>query len=177
MAGYRFCSHGDTKDSGWLRRAIAGLNRLAFAYYDGVVVPRGSFVDWYTARPGMDPRLCQAALAGGELVSSVLVTVASMWLGGRRVQCGIIDEVMTHPDHRRRGLASTLMDRALDAMASAGAAVSLLYTLEANPVSRPQCLYEILGYRLCERVDRFVALPGRPEAGHPARWARSRQVT
>ena len=88
----------------------------------------------------MDPRLCQAALAGDELVSSVLVTLASMWLAGGAVQCGIIDEVMTHPDHRRRGLARALIDRALEAMVSAGAELSLLYTLETNPASAPQRL-------------------------------------
>jgi hypothetical protein len=87
---------------------------------------------------------------------------------GGAVQCGIIDAVMTHPDHRRRGLARALIDRALEAMVSAGAQVSLLYTLETNPASAPQRLYERLGYRVYERVDRFVALSGRPEAGAQA---------
>lgn len=168
MDSYAICSHAEVDDPYWLRDAIAGLNRLTFGHYDGVIVPSRSFVEWYTARPGMAPQLCQSALVRGELVSSVLVTLVSMLLGGKAVQCGIVDEVMTHPDHRRRGLATALMDRALDAMVSAGAEVSLLYTLETDPASGPQRLYESLGYCVYERVDRFVAPSGRPREGAQA---------
>jgi GNAT superfamily N-acetyltransferase len=165
MSQYRLCTHADIADRGALHRAIADLNGLTFGHYDGVVVPTLSFVTWFAARPGMDPRLCQAAFVGDELVSSVLVTLARMRLAGQMVLCGIIDEVMTHPDHRRRGLARALIGRALEAMGAAGAEVSLLNTLEASPPAGPQRLYESLGYRVYERVDRFVAPPRRDNAG------------
>jgi GNAT superfamily N-acetyltransferase len=143
---------------------MAKLNRLSFSHYDGVIVPTPMFVEWFASRPGMDPRLCQAAFAGDELVSSVLVTLAKMRLAGRMVLCGILDEVMTHPDHRRRGLARALIQRALVAMGARGAEVSLLNTLEATPPSGPQQLYESSGYQVYERVDRFEVTWGRPEA-------------
>jgi ribosomal protein S18 acetylase RimI-like enzyme len=168
MGEYRLCTHADVGDRGALHRAVANLNRLTFGHYDGVVVPSEFFVEWYAARPGMDPRLCQAAFAGDELVSSVLVTLARMRLAGNTVVCGIIDEVMTHPDHRRRGLANALMQRALESMQAAGAGVSLLNTLEANPPAGPQRLYESLGYRVYERVDRFAEAAGRRNAAAQA---------
>ena len=164
MTEYRLCTHAEAGDRRTLHRAMAELNRLSFSRYDGVIMPSQMFVEWYASRPGMDPRLCQAAFAGDELVSSVLVTLAKMRLAGRMVLCGILDEVMTHPDHRRRGLARALIERALVGMGGRGAAVSLLNTLEATPPSGPQQLYERLGYQVYERVDRFEVPWGRPEA-------------
>ncbi len=159
MTGYRLSTHAEVADHGALNRAIAELNRLTFGHYEGVIVPTPEFVDWYASRPGMDPALCQAAFAGEELVSSVLVTLARMRFAESMVICGIIDEVMTHPDHRRRGLAKTLIERALVAMGERGAQVSLLNTFEAIPPAGPQRLYESLGYQVYERVDRMILPP------------------
>lgn len=159
MKDYEFVPHARIDDREWLTRALAELNAVTFGHYSGVVVPSGAFMDWYTRRPGMDPALCQAVLTHGRLVSSLFVTLARMSLAGERVVCGVIDTVMTRPDHRRRGLARGLLERAVAGMRDAGADISLLYTAVADPPSVPQQLYESLGYSVYELVDRFVKPP------------------
>jgi GNAT superfamily N-acetyltransferase len=157
MTGYRTCTHEDIGDQPMLLGALADLNAVTFGHYEGVIVPSQEFMSWYTSRPGMDPRLCQAAFAGENLVASVFVTLGEIRLKGQLVQCGIVDTMMTHPDHRRRGLARRLMVRAIKAMEIAGADVSLLNTAQADPPAGPQLLYEGLGYRPLELVDRWVS--------------------
>src|SRR5574340_965919 len=74
---------------------------------------------------------------------------------------------MTHPEHRRRGLARRLMERAAEAMAAAGAEVSLLYTARTEPQSGPEQLYRSLGYGPRELVSVWERPPG-PLAAPPA---------
>lgn len=156
MSGYRFTTHGEIADKAGLHRQLAELEGLTFSHYDAVIEATPSFVDWYTARPGMDARLCQAALCGDDLVGNVFVTVARMRLAGEMVSCGILDTVMTHPAHRRRGLARGVLERAIGAMEEAGVEVSLLNTAWAEPAAVPQRMYESLGYRVYTSVDRYV---------------------
>jgi GNAT superfamily N-acetyltransferase len=134
---------------------LAELENITFGHYYGNVIGAPSWMQWYASRPGLDPSLCQAAFAGEELVASVLVTSWPMRLTGEIVLCGLVDQVMTHPEHRRRGLARRLLLRALESMRAVGAEVSLLYTLETEPMSGPQRLYESLGYAVIEQVDRY----------------------
>ncbi|MBN1458453.1 MAG: GNAT family N-acetyltransferase [Armatimonadetes bacterium] len=156
IKGYRICTHEDVGDQPGLLRALAELNALTFGRYEAVVVPSPEFMAWYARRPGMDPRLCQAAFAGERLVASAFVTLLEMRLRGESVQCAIVDTVMTHPNHRRKGLARALLQRAHRAMERAGADVALLNTAQADPPAGPQQLYESLGYRPVELVDRWV---------------------
>ena len=159
MSGYRFATHADIEDKPRLHQDLSDLDGLTFSQYDVVVAASPSFVAWYTARPGMDPRLCQAVLCGEELVSSLFVTVARMRVAGETVACGIIDTVMTHPAHRRRGLARGMLERAIAAMAESGVKISLLNTAATEPPAVPQRLYESLGYAAYASVDRFVRRP------------------
>ncbi len=168
MDAYRFVTHAEIDDKAWLQQALSDLNAVTFGHYDGVCVPSPSFMAWYTGRPGMDPRLCQAVVAGRGLVSSLFVTVTRMRLGGGWVLCGIVDTVMTHPGHRRRGLARALLERAIAGLEEAGVEISFLNTAEADPPGVPQKLYGDLGYVACERVDRFVRQPPQNVAGTPA---------
>jgi hypothetical protein len=62
---------------------------------------------------------------------------------------GLIDSVMTHPDHRRRGLAKAVLSRALDFMRDSGVDVSLLYTVAGT---MPYEFYGSMGYQDCLRV-------------------------
>lgn len=159
MSGYRFARHGDIEDKPQLHRDLSDLEALTFGQYDAVVAASPSFMAWYTARPGMDPRLCQAVLCGEELVSSLFVTVARMRLAGETVACGIVDTVMTHPAHRRRGLARGMLERAIAGMGDGGVEISLLNTAGTDPPAVPQRLYESLGYAAYASVDRFVRRP------------------
>jgi GNAT superfamily N-acetyltransferase len=168
VTGYEFVSHAEIDNREWLLESLASLNELTFGHYDGVVASSPAFMEWYTARPGMDPTLCQAGLTGDSLVSSLFVTLARMRLDKELLVCGIVDTVMTHPDHRRRGLARGLLDRAIAGMREAGADLSLLYTAVADPPAVPQRLYEGLGYSTCELVDRFVKPPPHARECEPA---------
>ena len=116
IRGYRICTHEDVSDQPGLLRALADLNGLTFGHYDGVVAASEEFMSWYTRRPGMDPRLCYAAFAGERLVASLFLTLAEMRLWGQTVQCGIIDTVMTHPQHRRKGLARASQERLVESL-------------------------------------------------------------
>jgi predicted GNAT family N-acyltransferase len=72
------------------------------------------------------------------------VAIQPIQIGGRLLQCGIIDSVSTHPDHRRQGLARKLMDMAHERMQAAGADAAVLYT---NPEDHPYRFYGRLGYQ------------------------------
>ena len=64
-----------------------------------------------------------------------------------------ISAVCTHPDHRGRGLARTLMQVQAERILSAGA-VPFLHAAESNPAAIG--LYETLGFRARERIAYVV---------------------
>jgi len=123
---------------------VTALNLAAFAEYEGAPDLDESFTEWYLRRPGSTPQLCVGALHGNQLVSMVLVAIQRVQIGGRLLDCGIIDSVATDPAHRRQGLARKLMEMAHKKMQAAGADAGLLYT---NPEDHPYRFYERLGYR------------------------------
>jgi GNAT superfamily N-acetyltransferase len=168
MQPYHTCAHNDVPGPEQFLVALSELDTLTFSHYEGVVHATPSFLRWYTSRPGMLAHLSQAAFAGDMLVCSVFATLAPMMLGGGTVLCGIIDTVMTHPDHRRRGLATQLLRRALAAVEEAGADVSLLYAARGEPLLPPERLYRGLGYQPRELVTRYRRRAG-PISGGEAR--------
>lgn len=127
-----------------LVRQFVDLNNVAFSDYEGAMQFGYDWGEWYLQRPGMNPRLCQAALAGEQMVSQVQVTVQELQLGGELLRCGIVDSVATRPEHRQRGLARALMERAHTAMRElADVDAAVLYT---NPADHPYRFYGRLGY-------------------------------
>jgi len=168
MNEYRLVTHAQVEDSPGFAEALCRLNSLTFGEYYGVFFPTPDFINWYVTRPGLELGLSQAAFRGEELVSSLFVTLARMRLGGEMVLCGFVDTVMTHPSHRRRGLASSLLQRALAAMKSAGAEVSLLYASCEDPPEPPQIMYQRLGYSVYELALRFVKQPPHTAEAAPA---------
>jgi len=150
MAEYLFVDQTHVPD---LVAQVTELNIAAFAEYEGAPTFGEDFTEWYLRRPGCTPELCTAALHGDKLVSMVLVAIQPVQLGGETLDCGIIDSVATHPDHRRRGLARRLMDMAHEKMRSAGAGAAVLYT---NPEDHPYRFYGRLGYQtraMCEMLQ------------------------
>ncbi len=123
---------------------VTALNLAAFAEYEGAPDLDESFTEWYLRRPGSTLQLCVGALHGDELVSMALVAIQRVRIGGRLLDCGIIDSVATEPAHWRQGLARKLMDMAHERMEAAGADAGLLYT---NPEDHPYRFYERLGYQ------------------------------
>ena len=141
-----------------LLSSLDQLSRAAFGQYDGTIVGTPALKRWFTSRPGMTDSSRFVATTGGQAVSSVFVTITPMQWKGEVVTAGLIDSVMTHPAHRRRGLAKTLLARATDFMAEGGVDLSLLYTVAD---SMPYELYASLGF-----VDYLrVHLLERPDGG------------
>ncbi|MBI3945119.1 MAG: GNAT family N-acetyltransferase [Armatimonadetes bacterium] len=149
---------------------LADLFNATFGEYEGMVPATAETMAWYIRRPGLGEGHSFLALAGQELAASTFVTAARVVFGGETVACGIIDSVMTRPRWRRRGIATALLERAVDEMRREGLGASLLYTLEGSGGHR---IYSRLGYR--ERAvahyyhaDAVPAAP--PEPGlRPAR--------
>jgi len=133
------------------------LTNACFGEYDGVIAASLDFQRWYTKRPGMSPRSCFVAMHGDEIVSNVYVTVSRVRLGGEMLGVGLIDTVMTHPRHRRCGLARALVNRAIEFMRDEGLDASMLYTV---PNSAGYKLYSSLGFVDLVRV-RYYKLTSR----------------
>jgi len=138
---YKVVPHAQLGD---LATQIYELARLAFGTYPGVLLPSEAHRRWYVQRPGMDRLLSRAVVRDGQLVSNLFVTVTRMRLGGVLQRVGVLDTVMTHPDHRRQGLARRLLAGALDGMRSRGLDAALLYTVRD---SMPYHFYRSLGFR------------------------------
>ncbi|MGI5818271.1 MAG: GNAT family N-acetyltransferase [Armatimonadota bacterium] len=146
-----------------LAAQVTRLDNLAFAEYEGAMAFDEAFTEWYLRRPGTDLSMCQAALDGETLVSQVIVCVQPLQLGGETLRCGIIDSVATVPEHRRQGLARSLMERAHDAMIDAGLDAAVLYT---NPEDHPFRFYGRLGYEERARASMLIgARPGESGCG------------
>lgn len=76
---------------------------------------------------------------------------AASWSGANGV--GIIEDIFTQPEYRRRGLATTLIARCvLDA--TDGGAGPIIIGADANAVARQ--IYESLGFRLLFRLKRYM---------------------
>lgn len=160
---YEIVAHSDL---GNLASRIYDLTAACFATYPGVIHPTEAHRAWYVRRPGMDAALSSAALFGDEIVSSVFITRVLMRLGGTLVPVGMVDTVMTHPAHRRRGLASAVLSRAILGMKSEGLAAASLSTLLH---SMPYRFYESLGFRLVTPMDYYQRLqPARASMGSRA---------
>ena len=120
------------------------------------------WVEWYLNRPGIAPEHCQAVLAEDALVSQVICCIQPVRLGTELFRCAIIDSVATDPNHRRQGLARTLMQRAHDSLRPESIDAVLLYT---NPEGHPYSFYRRLGYRERGRASMLIGpRPGR--SGH-----------
>jgi len=159
MFVYTVRSHAGLGD---LSRELDDLSKASFARYDGTIQGTREFKRWFMSRPGMTAESRFVALCHGRPVSSAFVTVTPMRLGGEVVRVGIVDSVMTHPEHRRRGLARRIMTHAIGFMETAGLDASLLYTVAR---SMPYDFYQRLGYAEYVRVRYYRFASPRPPAG------------
>lgn len=136
-----------------LAAQVTKLDNSAFAEYEGAMAFDEAVSEWYLQRPGTVLEMCQAVLEGDTLVSQVIVCVQPLQLGGRMMNCAIVDSVATDPRHRKQGLARQLMERAHEAMQAAGLDASVLYT---NPFDHPYRFYGRLGYQERARASMMI---------------------
>jgi GNAT superfamily N-acetyltransferase len=110
---------------------------------------------WHELRSSLRYRYL-GAFANGELVSSCALTVIpNLTRGGRPY--GVIENVVTHPSHRRQGLGRRLLQEALSfAWSERCYKVMLATGRRDEAVSR---FYASAGFLLHEK-QAFVARPG-----------------
>lgn len=130
---------------------LLALHRLCFGQYEGVLPFDEEVLRWFVQRPGLGLKNTLIMLHGrdGVIVSSLFLTLGVFYFAGNLVPVGIIDTVMTHPAHRGRGLATTLLREAENIMRARGCWFGYLYTIPNTGQFR---LYQKLGYRDFKRV-------------------------
>ena len=96
--------------------------------------------------PWRDPEGIRIAVDNGTIVSTVRVFIRKMFLHGEPVTVGGIGEVSTHPEYRRRGLATQLLKDSIRFMESRDIVMSSLHG--------SQRIYSIEGW---EKVPRYYA--------------------
>jgi GNAT superfamily N-acetyltransferase len=85
--------------------------------------------DWYqfvTTMPGYRPEQLRGAFRNGEQVGSYSLHERSMHVGTAQLLTGCIGAVVTYPEHRRQGVATALMQDAIDYAQSHGYPLLLL---------------------------------------------------
>ncbi|MDE0017483.1 MAG: GNAT family N-acetyltransferase [Candidatus Poribacteria bacterium] len=103
------------------------------------------FNHWHND-PWRDPEGIRIAVDNGTIVSTVRVFIRKMFLHGAPVTVGGIGEVSTHPEYRRRGLATQLLKDSIRFMESRDIVMSSLHG--------SQRIYSIEGW---EKVPRYYA--------------------
>ncbi len=101
--------------------AVARLHTLAWG---GDEPERRSFVE---SNPRYSYRNIVTATLNGETVGAACAFPTQMWLSGVPVQMSAVGSVVTHPDHRRKGVFKAMMEYLLHRMAQEGVAVSALF--------------------------------------------------
>jgi predicted acetyltransferase len=84
---------------------------------------------WYqfiTTMPGYRPEQLRGAFRAGEQVGSYFLHERTMLVGTARLRTGCIGAVVTYPDYRHQGVATALMQDALDYAQSQRYALLLL---------------------------------------------------
>jgi len=96
--------------------------------------------------PWRDAEGIRVALDKGAIVSTVRVFIRKIFLHGEPITMGGIGEVSTHPEYRRRGIATQLLKDSIQFMEDRDIAVSVLFG--------SQRIYSIEGW---EKVPRYYA--------------------
>ena len=142
-------------------REIAGdeLSALLFLYAhlhpDDAILPLGEAAPlWETLR--QDPNQhCLGAYWNGSLVATcTLVVVPNLTRGGRPY--GLIENVVTHPDYRRRGLGTAVLKHALQIAWEHGCYKVMLLTGSKNEATLR--FYEQAGFERGVKTG-FVTRP------------------
>ena len=96
--------------------------------------------------PWQDAEGIRIAVDKGTIVSTVRVFIRKLFLHGEPITVGGIGEVSTHPEYRRRGIATQLLQDSIRFMESRDIVVSVLFG--------SQRIYSIEGW---EKVPRYYA--------------------
>ena len=145
-------------------REIAGdeLSALLFLYAhlhpDDAILPLGEAAPlWETLRQDPNQHCLGAYWNGSLVVTCTLVVVPNLTRGGRPY--GLIENVVTHPDYRRRGLGTAVLKHALQIAWERGCYKVMLLTGSKNEATLR--FYEQAGFERGVKTG-FVARPNTP---------------
>ncbi len=96
--------------------------------------------------PWRDVQGIRVAVDDGKIVSTVRVFIRKMYFHGEPISVGGIGEVSTHPEYRKRGLATQLLKDSIQFMEDRQIAISMLHG--------SQRIYSVEGW---ESVPRYYA--------------------
>ncbi|MFX1310268.1 MAG: GNAT family N-acetyltransferase, partial [Promethearchaeota archaeon] len=149
---FRHYREGDEKQ-------LAELFNLTFK--KSVVVRTPTSWHWrYVKSPGFEPEMCQIAedIDKKMIVGAILVNLLeTIPIGQRKYLIGDINDVSTHPDYSRRGIASKLLENSIEYMKEKGCDFSMLCT-GLRGFARSG-LYQNFGYFDVEIEYVFVQIP------------------
>lgn len=121
--------------------------------------------EFYTDHPRFTIRDVRVGELDGQIVASLVFYPLTAVVRGQRVPVTGIGSVAVSPEHRRRGVAETLMKFALREMRQNGDALSMLYAFRGS-------YYRKLGYGVVEYVHQLAVSPSNLPASDEARFVR-----
>jgi ribosomal protein S18 acetylase RimI-like enzyme len=131
------------------------------AFKRSVVIRTPTNWRWrYVKSPKFEPEMCQIAedIKKKKIIGAILVNLIEMRPFGQKTYLiGDINDVSTHPDYTKRGIASKLMKNAIEYMKKKGCDFSMLSTgLKGFARSK---IYKKYGYFDIERHCYFIQIP------------------
>jgi predicted acetyltransferase len=121
--------------------------------------------EFYTDHPRFTIRDVRVGELDGQIVASLVFYPLTAFIRGQRVPVTGIGSVAVSPEHRRRGVAETLMKSALRELRQNGDALSTLYAFRGS-------YYRKLGYGVVEYVHQLAVSPSNLPASDEARFVR-----
>jgi GNAT superfamily N-acetyltransferase len=141
---------------------IARLFNICFGQSGGYFPYTPELWKWrYLLRPDFDPESIFIVEDSGRIISSIVMTYATMSVNGSPKLVALVGDVSTHLSYRRQGHATNLMKRAIERAEKRGC---WAIHLTANPYGKAIRIYNSLGFRTFVRPIYMVS-PLRKENG------------
>ncbi|GIP11098.1 hypothetical protein J1TS5_32680 [Paenibacillus macerans] len=96
----------DFKNRVEYRASFNRLSKLVFSI---------DFEAWYQKGAWDDRYICHSIVSGDQIIANVSVSKMDLFINGESKWALQIGTVMTHPEHRGKGLSKQLMEYVLDA--------------------------------------------------------------
>ncbi|MFX1378298.1 MAG: GNAT family N-acetyltransferase [Promethearchaeota archaeon] len=131
------------------------------AFKRSVVIRTSTGWHWrYVKSPGFEPEMCQIAedVDRNIIVGAILVNlIETRPFGQKKYLIGDLNDVSTHPNYTKRGIATKLMENSIDYMKKKGCDFSMLST-GLRSFARTN-IYQKFGYFDLEKEYYFVQIP------------------
>lgn len=121
--------------------------------------------EFYTDHPRFSLRDVRVGELDGRTVASLVLYPLVAWVRGTRVPVTGIGSVAVSPEHRRRGVAETLLRATLRELRQRGTAFAALYPFRGS-------FYRKYGWGVIEVVHELAVSPANLPASDEMRWVR-----